>query len=376
MRSRESLPVALMRGGLGQDAAARAADALADEFDTVNPHPGLVLRLGLERPRSDVRAPELATLDLSPRINEHLTLFRAADGRFYVRREQPPEFETPRLVRGVVHGSLYLSFIEAGLAPDLAGRLTTRFGQRLDLARDVLSGDHFRLVFDQAARGAPLPQDPDSLLYADISTHSGLARLYRYQPDGARTPLLVADSPVAAATSLLRTPVDGARLTSGFGQRLHPLLGYSRMHEGVDFGASTGTAVLAAGDGVIEEVRWAGDYGRWLKIRHSDTVETGYGHLSAWGPGMTPGARVRQGQVVAFVGATGLATGPHLHYEVFKAGQRIDPRGAPALMASNAARDRLFEARKADIDAAVSALSAACAAPELFAKSPAARCIG
>ncbi|HEV7157966.1 MAG TPA: M23 family metallopeptidase [Caulobacteraceae bacterium] len=125
---------------------------------------------------------------------------------------------------------------------------------------------------------------------------------------------------------LLSAPVGAVRISSGFGMRLHPILGFTRMHEGVDFAASLGAPVLAAGDGVVEEARWAGEYGRWLKIRHGSKFETGYAHLSAWAPGIAPGVEVRRGEVVAFVGASGLATGPHLHFEVIRGGRRIDPQ--------------------------------------------------
>jgi murein DD-endopeptidase MepM/ murein hydrolase activator NlpD len=146
-------------------------------------------------------------------------------------------------------------------------------------------------------------------------------------------------------------------VTSAFGLRFHPLLGFTRMHQGVDFGASTGAPVLAAGDGVVEETRWAGGYGRWLRIRHGVAVETGYGHLSAWAPGVKPGVRVRQGEVVGYVGDSGLATGPHLHFEVFDAGRRIDPRSAPATVVVGATPDPLFRSRRAAIDSEVSALA-------------------
>ena len=129
------------------------------------------------------------------------------------------------------------------------------------------------------------------------------------------------------------------------------------MHQGVDFGASEGAPVLAAGDGVVEEARWAGGYGRWLKIRHAEGLETGYAHLSAWAAGIAPGSRVRQGEVVAYVGATGLATGPHLHYEVFADGQRIDPERARTVIAGgqDAISRVAFRAQKARIDAIVEA---------------------
>jgi murein DD-endopeptidase MepM/ murein hydrolase activator NlpD len=132
------------------------------------------------------------------------------------------------------------------------------------------------------------------------------------------------------------------------------------MHEGVDFGAPVGSPVYAAGDGMVEEARWAGGYGRWVKIRHTQALETAYAHLSAWAAGIHPGARVRQGQVIGYVGATGLATGPHLHYEVIEAGRPVDPRTAALAKAevpSNAAK-AAFRARKAMIDAMIAPLKA------------------
>jgi murein DD-endopeptidase MepM/ murein hydrolase activator NlpD len=124
-----------------------------------------------------------------------------------------------------------------------------------------------------------------------------------------------------AKRGLLRTPVDGARMTSGFGMRRHPILGYSKMHEGVDFGASAGTPIYAAGDGVVEQMGWNGSYGKFVLIRHNNRIQTAYAHASGFGKGLGVGSRVKQGQVIAYVGSTGRSTGAHLHYEI-----RIDRR--------------------------------------------------
>jgi len=378
MRRGESLIATLSRGGLGADEAARAADALADTFDVVNPHPGLKLLVSISPMDGPLNRRRLVSLALTPRDDDHLSLARDSNGALYLRRVETPVFVTPTLTHGVVHGSLFLSMVEAGVAPDTAAKITDLFGRHLDLTRDIASGDPYRLVFDQQVRADGRATGAGELLFAEVKTRGVEAQLYRYQPEGASQPQWVDGEAGPGGGGLLRTPLEGARLTSAFGPRLHPLLGFTRMHEGVDFGAPVGTPILAAGDGVVEEARWAGGYGRWLKIRHAPDLETGYGHLSAWGPGIAPGVSVRQGQIVAFVGASGLATGPHLHYEVFAAGRRVDPRLAPTLVSAEArpARDPDFRARKADIDAAVAALSAACAVPNLFASVPAARCIG
>ncbi len=379
MRDREALPAALVRAGLTPEDADRAAAALADDFDTVNAHPGLTLLVTVS-PAAPGATPrlQLTSLELTPRDDERLGLSREADGALHLRRIAPPAFTAPSLTRGVVRGSLYLSIVETGVEPAMAAKVVGLFGRRLDLTRDVESGDRFRLAFEQDRRIDGRAGGPGDLLYADVTTRAGTARLYRYRAPGAPSADWVDGEGKPHAAGLLRTPVDGARVTSTYGFRMHPLLGFTRLHQGVDFGAAEGAPVLAAGDGVVVEARWAGDLGRWLKIRHASGLETGYGHLSGWATGLSPGTAVHQGQVVAYVGATGLATGPHLHYEVFRGGQRIDPRTAPSIVGASrdSTREPDFRARKASIDATIASLSAECASPGLFPASPVARCIG
>jgi murein DD-endopeptidase MepM/ murein hydrolase activator NlpD len=362
MRDHESLPVALARGGLGAQEAGEAAGALSDEFDTVNPHPGLAL--ALRRLTAQAAAPgrRLVSLTLTPRQDVSLRLWRDARGVLRVERTDDPVIPVRTLVEGQVDGSLYLSLVGKGMEPAMAARVEGLFGRRLDLGRDIESGDRFRLVFEQRRHVDGQPLAPPDLIYADLAARSGPTRLYRSAPDGAGDADYTDGDPGARpAPFLLRTPVAGARVTSGFGMRLHPILGFTRMHQGVDFAAPAGSPVLAAADGVVEEARWAGGYGRWLKIRHAAGLETGYGHLSAWA--VAAGAHVRQGQVVAYVGSSGLATGPHLHYEVFDAGRRIDPQSGELsrIQAKAGGADPAFRARKADIDAMVASLDAACA---------------
>jgi murein DD-endopeptidase MepM/ murein hydrolase activator NlpD len=124
---------------------------------------------------------------------------------------------------------------------------------------------------------------------------------------------------------LMKTPVDGARISSGFGSRLHPVLGYTRMHKGVDFAVPTGTPVMAAGAGTVSFMGWANGYGNFVVINHSNGYATAYGHLSRFAPGIHMGSRVRQGQVVAYSGNTGMSTGPHLHYEILVKGEQVNP---------------------------------------------------
>lgn len=375
----ENLAAALVRSGLTRDEAARATAALSDVFDTANDHPGQVIHARISTPGAAQGAGRLIALNARVGDDAEVSLRRGRSGDFQASRVDTPAYSAQRLVTGVVEGSPYLSFVGQGLAPDTAAKITRLFGARLDLSRDIRSGDRFRLLFE-VRPGPPGAAGQDGeLVYAEIATRDGPRRLYRYSRPGRAGADYGDGQTGAVAVLLLRTPVDGARVTSAFGPRMHPILGFTRMHQGIDFAAPSGTPILAAGNGVIEEARWAGGYGRWLRIRHSDGLETGYGHLLAWAPGISRGGQVHQGQVVGYVGASGLATGPHLHYEVMRAGLRIDPAGLAPL--ETAAVDPLaaaaFRASRARLDAEVASLTAQCAsAADPPASQPPSACIG
>ena len=164
---------------------------------------------------------------------------------------------------------------------------------------------------------------------------------------------------VSVRKTLLRTPVDGGRLTSGFGRRSHPLYGYTMAHRGVDFGAASGSPVQAAGDGTVEMVDRLGGYGNYVRIRHDGQIETAYAHLSRFGAGVYEGARVRQGQVIGYVGATGRVTAPHLHFEVLRQGVQVNPMSVNFSTGTRLAGAELaaFKAARASLDAAVASLA-------------------
>ena len=163
------------------------------------------------------------------------------------------------------------------------------------------------------------------LVYTAMTLSGETLRLYRHQPEDASVADFLNERGQSVRKALLKTPIDGARLTSGFGARLHPILGYTTMHRGVDFGAPSGTPIMAAGDGVIEKIGPAGGYGNYVLLRHTATYETAYGHMSRFAAGLHVGSHVRQGQVIGYVGSTGLSTGAHLHYEIMINGRFVDP---------------------------------------------------
>jgi murein DD-endopeptidase MepM/ murein hydrolase activator NlpD len=313
--------------------------------------PGDLLEVALARPGAESGPARLAAVTLPLRAARPVTFLRGYDGALRLADRPAPPAAVVTVAEGQIQGSLYESAERAGADPELMEQAASLFAKRLDLARDLAPGDRFRLVFRRTVTPAGDTVATGDLLCAEIASRDRITRLYAFD-DGGRTIFL---DPTAAAAGglLLRTPVAGARITSGYGMRLHPIFGYTRMHQGVDFAAPTGTPVVAAGDGVVLEAGPRAGYGNWLRIRHADGWDTAYAHLSGYAAGLRPGLAVRQGQVVGFVGESGEATGPHLHYEVWRGGVRVDPATVPGptgpVLSGRALAQ--FSAQKARIDA-------------------------
>ena len=220
----------------------------------------------------------------------------------------------------------------------------------VDFQRKVQPGDSFDVFYAGEDEGATTAEKSD-VLYASLTVGGETKKYYRFQtPDDAVVDYYD-ESGKSAKKFLVRKPVASAIMRSGFGIRRHPILGYVKVHTGVDWATSYGTPIFAAGNGVIEKAEWEGGYGKYVRIKHNNGYETAYGHMSAFAKGMEPGKRVRQGQVIGFVGSTGRSTGPHVHYEILINGRFVDPmrvklpRGrsleGPILASFEKERDRL-----------------------------------
>lgn len=349
-----NLRLALRQAGVRAADANGAAFILAQVIDVERPPAQITLELRLE-PSPSGDGLRLIALDLRRQGRPVARLTRAADTSWRLTPEAPADPPAPRaeglhatlaILQGPMEDVLYG---EPGSVSDAAMILKAArlFARKLDMTRDSALGDRVRLVFTRTMDGDGRVIGDSQLLYAELDTRRGPTRLYRHQrPQGEGE--FVDQDGAELDRALLRTPLDRPRITSGFGMRLHPLLGYTRMHQGLDFGAPIGAQVIAAGDGVVEAVRWAGGYGREIRLRHAAGLETVYGHLSGWAPGLRAGSPVRQGQLIGYVGSSGLSTGPHLHYEVLEASRPVDPstvqaRGANILTGAERVR---FEAEK------------------------------
>ena len=327
LRAGESLEAAVVRAGVAPTEAEKAVALIRASFDPSKIEAGLRFETSVSDLRGQDGQGRLMGLSLRPAPERRITVARLPDNTFHVDDKVEEIIDETGVVEGELKGSLYTSAKRAGVQGGMIKDIVKVFASKLDFQRDIRSGDRFRLVYDRTITESGEVIKTGDLLYAEVEAKGNTTRFYRFKRKDGRVEWLD-DTGSNTKSGLLRSPVDGARMSSGFGMRRHPILGYNRMHQGVDFAAGTGTPVMAAGDGVVIEMRRWGGYGNWLRIKHSGGYESGYAHLSKYASGLDVGDTVRQGEVVAYVGSTGRSTGPHLHHEIWLKGARVDPKGA------------------------------------------------
>lgn len=252
-----------------------------------------------------------------------------------------------RAIRTKIHSSLYADLARAGVPDSIVAEFIKAYSYNIDFARDIWAGDTVEILYDVDRTEDGKYVKGNRLLYANLSLRGKVYNIYSFERDGGVEYFNEKGMPVKKA--LMRTPIDGARVTSGFGMRRHPILGYSKMHKGVDFGAPTGTPIYAAGDGTVEKAGWSGGYGKYVRIKHNGTFASAYGHMSAIA--VKAGQRVRQGQIIGRVGTTGRSTGPHLHFEVLKAGAQVNPKSVDMSVGSGLGGKAMSKFRNVSFDA-------------------------
>jgi len=223
-----------------------------------------------------------------------------------------------------IASSLYESASEHGVPFDMLLPVISAYAYDVDFQRDIRGGDNFEIMYDMKVDAHGTPVCPGTVTYAALTTQGRRLTLYHYCDSNGDEDYFD-EQGRSLKKNLMVTPVEGARISSGYGRRRHPILGYSRMHKGLDFAAPTGTPIMAAGDGVVEWACRKGGYGNAVQLRHANSYTTLYAHMRRFGRGVRSGVRVKQGQVIGYVGSTGMSTGPHLHYEVHHHGRHINP---------------------------------------------------
>jgi murein DD-endopeptidase MepM/ murein hydrolase activator NlpD len=325
VRRGDTLMDILNRAGIAQAEAHAAVQSLRAVYDPRRLRAGQELMIRAEHGPAEAGARRLMGLDFDVDFDHAVRVTRGADGRYATAKVVRPQRRELVHRAGIIDDSLYMSAERAALPHDVIISLIKLFSWDIDFQRDVRRGDQFETLFEVVALedGSDGVRGGD-LLYAALSIDGRLFEGYRFA---------LADGHVAyfdrsgksLRKFLMRTPIDGARLSSRFGMRRHPILGYNRMHKGVDFAAPSGTPIYAAGDGRVDLAKRNGGYGKYIRIRHTGEYSTAYAHLSGFAKAIAPGRRVRQGQVIGYVGTTGRSTGPHLHYEVLRNNAQINP---------------------------------------------------
>ena len=224
---------------------------------------------------------------------------------------------------GIIENSLYNSALNLGIKPNTIIEFARLYGFQVDFQRDIWKGDSFQIMFEQFENENGSVIESGEIIYSNLNTRGNDLSLYKFE-FGKKEMDYFDENGKSMKKTLMKTPVNGARLSSSFGKRKHPILGYTKMHLGTDFAAPTGTPIMASGDGVVTRAQWCGGGGNCVKIKHNSVYQTVYAHMSKFGRGIKKGVRVKQGQIIGYVGSTGLSTGPHLHYEVIENGKKIN----------------------------------------------------
>jgi len=227
---------------------------------------------------------------------------------------------------GIIRSSLYQTATKAGLPPRMIAEIISALSYDVDLQRDIHNGNVLDVVFERMHTDKDVTTSFGSIYYISLVLDDRQIVLYHHTTKDGFSGYYTSKGE-SVKKALLRTPINGAHITSGFGMRMHPLLGYSKFHKGIDFGAVMGTPIYAAGDGIVEEAGRKGGYGNYVRLRHTSNYATAYAHASRIAKGVKVGAKVKQGQVIAYVGSTGSSTGPHLHYEILANGTQVNPAG-------------------------------------------------
>ncbi len=223
----------------------------------------------------------------------------------------------------IITNSLYNSAIKLGIKPNIIIEFARLYGFQVDFQRDVWKDDSFQIIYEQFLDEKGNEVDTGDIIFANLNLQNEDLQLYRHTFEKDKIDYFDENGKSIKKT-LMKTPINGARLSSSYGKRKHPILGYTKMHTGTDFAAPMGTPIMASGDGKVIKAGWCGGGGNCVKIKHNSTYQTVYAHMSKFGRGIKRGVRVKQGQIIGYVGSTGLSTGPHLHYEVIENGRKIN----------------------------------------------------
>lgn len=324
--------LSLMReGGIARDESQALVNLIKPHMRLRDLKVGQVFKF-FYQPSADGAPEKLIRVIIHKSAHEELLVQRRSDGTFFVKLIKHVMERFPVVVAGSIKSCFYDDALKGGLPPAILKQVVQLLGYKFDLQRDFHPNDRFRVLFENVVNKVTgKAVDQGTCLFVEVTIRGVSSRIYCFKRSLHHGVDFFDEKGRGVKSHFLRTPLDGARLTSRFGYRTHPILGYTRLHRGIDFGAARGTPVMAAADGVVAKAFYNGSYGNYVMIRHAGAYATAYAHLSRYAQKIRSGARVKQGQIIGYVGATGRVTGPHLHFELIKNGRPINPRSVRML---------------------------------------------
>ncbi|MBT5415247.1 MAG: peptidoglycan DD-metalloendopeptidase family protein [Rhodospirillaceae bacterium] len=311
----------LVEKGVPRNDAHEAITVLSDVFDPRHIRPGQELVLTFGPGGDGANLFQAASFAVS--YDSTVEIRREADG-FAADTVTKQLDARPTRAEGRIESSLMQAGIDVGVPAAVMIEMIRAYSFDVDFQRDIQEGDSFEVMYERLFDERSAYVHYGTVRYAALTLSGKTYRLYLFEGEDGKLDYFN-EKGASVRKALMRTPVDGARISSTFGKRRHPILGYTKMHKGTDFAAPSGTPIMAAGDGVVEKAGRSGGYGNYVRIRHNGTYKTAYAHLSKFARGVRAGSRVRQGDIIGYVGSTGRSTGPHLHYEIHMDGKQINP---------------------------------------------------
>jgi murein DD-endopeptidase MepM/ murein hydrolase activator NlpD len=314
----------LVKAGADRSSAHSAIGAMRKTYHPRYLKRGQKIAVTLQPISWGMKTGEFIGYHFDPTVEESIKVSRLENGRFTVQKTKRILHRKDVRISGSIQSSLYVSASKAGLRASTLADLIRLLSWDVDFQRDIQKNDKFDVMVERLHQ-----QNGDfarwgKILYAELVLSGKPVRLYRYESKNHGVEYFD-EKGRSAQKALMKTPINGARLSSRFGRRRHPILGFTRMHRGVDFAAPRGTPIYAAGNGTVTYAGRKGGYGNYIRIRHNGRYSTAYAHLKGFKRGVRKGRRVTQGQVIGYVGSTGRSTGPHLHYEVHVNGRQANP---------------------------------------------------
>ena len=299
----------------------RISQLLSEKIDLTQLNIGTEIRITFLKKNNFIEIKKINILD---KKNNQIQILKK-DGRYKIDSSSVLAFTKNILKEIVINESLYKSAINADVPPNIIMQFVNLYGFDVDFQREIRNGNIIKIYYEVFLDNKLNIRKAGNIKFASLALSKNTYELYKYTTNDNNKSEYFDAAGKSAVKALMKTPINGASLSSGYGMRKHPILGYDRLHQGVDFAAPTGTPIMAAGTGFIEKIGMNGGAGNYIKIKHINGYKTAYGHMNKFAAGLKKGSKVTQGQTIGFVGSTGMSTGPHLHYEVIFNNKKINP---------------------------------------------------